>query len=139
MLENTHPETMVVRDINLLSSSSLRMASWMLRGLTLLFFVIIDVIAGELDSLSGEVLKKGSKIYRKNSIDALSGASTVERFCFHEVDNSSDWELNFKSFTIGVGISLSHACSFFFSVIVNAFVVLKNLKFIISPVSTKKV
>ena len=58
--------------------------------------VVLGGVAGELEDLSGEVLKNGSQVDWSTSSDSL-GVSSL----FHESGNSSDWEL--KSGSGGLG------------------------------------
>ena len=50
--------------------------------------VILGGVAGELEDLSGEVLKDGSEVHGGTSADALSVAALL-----HEASDSADWEL----------------------------------------------
>lgn len=81
--------------------------SWHNSGL----LVVLGGVASELENLSGEVLKDGSKVHWGTSTDSLGVASL-----FHESSDSSDWELksSFSSswYWAGSGFAFATSSSF---------------------------
>ena len=82
--------------------------SWDNSGL----LVILGGVSGELEDLSGEVLKDGSEVHWGTGTDSL-GVSAL----LHEAGNSSDWELKSSLGSSGhwAGSGLSLASSSFSS------------------------